>query len=46
MHKKLLNLIEVVQKSKNIDNLSLKEHQFELAQKVIQNLEATLRTFY
>ena len=46
MHKIIINLIEIVQKSNNIDNLSLKEHQFELAQKVIQNVEAPLGTFY
>ena len=35
-----------MQQSNNIENLSLKELQFEQAQKVIQPIEAPLRTFY
>ena len=42
----IINFFQVVQQSNNIENLSLKEFQFEQAQKVIQPIEAPLRTFY
>ena len=42
----IINFFQVVQQSNNIENLSLKELQFEQAQKVIQPIEAPLRTFY